>query len=92
MPPPVAFGWKPSHDHLTTTHQALIEVFLARDGEIHKKIFGQRIITQFLVKIWQDLGPKPRPKISTPQMVLIERENGTPGYFRVPIVWVGEIL
>jgi len=27
--------------------QALIEVFLARDGEIHKKIFGPRIVTQF---------------------------------------------
>lgn len=28
--------------------EALIELFLARDGEIHKKIFGQRIVTQFL--------------------------------------------
>eukprot|EP00913_Durusdinium_trenchii_P014443 g13548.t1 len=27
--------------------QALVEIFLARDGEIHKRIFGPRLITQF---------------------------------------------
>ncbi|CAK9037957.1 unnamed protein product [Durusdinium trenchii] len=32
--------------------QALVEIFLARDGEIHKRIFGPRLITQFRGRKW----------------------------------------